>query len=267
MLHKKNEGLSSARNAGIEIAKGDYIGFVDSDDYIHEKMYEILYTIAMKHSSDLAVCDYLRVNEDQIPSIENYEMTSCIEHFTNIQALKQLFPSNNNGKKRRIGLIIACNKLYKRDLFKDLRFPQGRIFEDEFIAHKILYNSKKITFISSKLYYYVQRSESILNSSFTIKRFDKVYALKDRADFLKAKNEWQLYNQALKIYMDTFFWYYFKLKLEYSYSNKELKKLKKTLDRNIIHLLNNPLIGWKQKFILIAFFFNPTLLSFYKEVK
>src|SRR5690348_8514297 len=70
VIHKKNGGLSSARNAGLEIAKGEYIGFIDSDDFIHNKMYEILYQNALFHSSDIIICDFLKVNEGEVVNYE-----------------------------------------------------------------------------------------------------------------------------------------------------------------------------------------------------
>ena len=205
IIDKKNGGLSSARNAGLDIAKGEYIGFVDSDDYIHPQMYELLYDTIIKNNSDLAICDYKKVfeNESEINQIYSYN-ESCINTFSNIECLNRLYDKNN-----KIDFIIAWNKLYKKDLFNTVDFPLGKLHEDEFIAHKILYQTKKVTFINKKLYYYLQRENSIMGKGINIKTLDVLNALYDRIDFFKNNNLKDLYNKAIDMYIYKSFLYYY----------------------------------------------------------
>jgi glycosyltransferase involved in cell wall biosynthesis len=266
VIHKRNGGLSSARNAGISIAKGDYIGLVDGDDYLHEKMFEVLYKQAMLHSADMVVCDFLKVNDNE--NVETVHQTSqpIIKKYTNIEALQQLFVKEegayftNSGNNTK--WIVAWNKLYKRELFDNLPYEEGRICEDEFIIHKLLFRCKKILSVSSKLYFYVQRSNSIISSAYSLKRFDKVYALKDRADFFMKIKERKLQNLAYKSYLDSFFWNYYLAKNELSNINKELMHLKQTLNNSVFLVLKNPYITMKQKIAVAGFIISPVFYEF-----
>lgn len=264
VINKKNNGLSSARNAGINEAKGKYIGFIDGDDFIHKRMYETLYKNAELYSSDVVVCDVLKVFEDKIPDDIQCDITEYrMQHFTNIEALNQLYLSKNSifdpmgrGSER---WIFAVNKLYKKSLFDSLKYMEGRVYEDEFIVHKVYFQSTKVTSISAQLYYYVQRSESIMNSPYSIKRFDRVYALKERADFFKTVRQEILHQKAYKCYIEVLFWNYQVARSQLKNVSKELKSLKKTLHRNIISLIKNPYINWKQKAMIMLFIISPSL--------
>lgn len=263
VIHKENGGVSSARNAGIEAANGQYIGFVDSDDYIHEKMYEILYENARLYHSDIAQCNFLKV--DQSSDIEsNVDMSNLrIKQYTNMDALHQLFSKESNeymtGAGNSVKWVVLWNKLYKKELFEKLTFKEGKICEDEFIIHQLLFKCKKIIAIPNELYYYVQSPDSIIRSPYSIGRLDKVYALKERVDFFRAIKEKGLHDQAFKSYIESFLWNYFQAKTELQNAHRELKDLKKTFNSSWPTLMINPLIGWKQKVFLTFFIISPYL--------
>ncbi|MGP4106337.1 glycosyltransferase family 2 protein [Virgibacillus sp. L01] len=261
VIHKGNGGLSDARNAGINVSEGEYIGFVDSDDYIHEKMYETMLNNALTYSSDVVICDFFDVNENESTNKLNLDEKYQLMHLTNLEALEQLY-------KSKPGIYVyAWNKLYKKHLFNNIRFDKGRIYEDEFITHKILFKSNLITYISCCLYYYVKRTDSILNSPFTIKRFDKVYALKERAEYFKNKKQPYLFYLTSKKYLEVFFWNYFAAKSSLTNVKKDLRVLKRTLYFSLIDLIRNPLLGWKSKVALIIFVVNPFIFELFKDFK
>ncbi|ETI67550.1 glycosyltransferase family 2 protein [Neobacillus vireti] len=261
VIHKSNGGLSSARNAGINVAQGKYIAFVDSDDYIHPKMFEILFEAAEKYSSDITMCNFLPVYE-HVPNHEvlrNFQID--VKHYTNLQALKQIY--TNKG----IYFTLATNKLYKRQLFHDLRFEEGRIHEDEFLAHRILYKSKVITYLPIDLYFYFQRSDSIMGEPFNLNMLDEVYAFKDRIKFFKDKKLHSLRHQAEFKYVVKFFSFYLKAKKECQNSKGELKIYKKnTFQNDIYSLLLNPLFNIKEKTLWILFMIHPSLYEWYISI-
>lgn len=179
VIHKTNGGLSSARNAGIDIAKGAYIGFVDSDDYIDAKMYEKLYVAIKTSDADMAICNYVWVNEDATMYGDNLLVNSTIP--TTVmnceEALAKLVSFSAE-------YVTAVNKLYKSGILTSYHFPEGKIHEDEFTAHHFLGLCSKIACISDELYYYVQREGSI-TANYELKNFDAFDAFIDRYRFYK----------------------------------------------------------------------------------
>ncbi len=180
-IHKENGGLSSARNAGIDVSRGDYIVFVDGDDYIHPMMIETMLKEALKSEADLCICGTSWVNEDETafddaPSspIKN----EVLEGNPKLQLLT---------RDGYLYYITACNKLYKKYLFESIRFPEGKLHEDEFTAHLFLDASNRVVCIEDKLYFYVQHKNSIMHSTFNIKRAEGVDAILDRAALYKRK--------------------------------------------------------------------------------
>jgi glycosyltransferase involved in cell wall biosynthesis len=261
VIHKSNGGVASSRNAGLEAAKGSYIGFVDNDDFVNEHMFETLYTNAIIHESEIVVCDFLKVNETQDIDTKKRKINFKVEHFNNVESLNQIYTDNN------LTFICPWNKLYKKSLFNEIKYELGNINDDETVAHQLLYESKKTTYIHTELYYYVQREGSQINSAFHIKRLCKVYALKDRVEFFKSKNEIELHEKALKHFMDKFFWYYFLAKTTLKGVDRELKELKVTFDQTLIYLLKHKGISWKQKLMCVLFRTSPKLFEFVKDFK
>lgn len=177
VIHKKNGGLSDARNAGIEIAQGGHISFLDSDDWLYEEYIEKLYQLLKKSNSDISVCNFIRTSIEGIQvDISNEE----IYEYSNMEALGQIYD------KFDAQIFVAWGKLYKRYLFDDIRFPVGRIHEDEFITYKLIYKAKKIVLSTAQLIYYWQREDSIMGAGFNIKhRLDALDAFEERAEFFR----------------------------------------------------------------------------------
>ena len=175
VIHQQNGGLSAARNAGIAAANGEYIGFVDSDDYIHPEMYQRLLDAQIAANSDISICscEYVDEKGNIIPK----DSPVVTEVLSNIDALRKL-----SGESWWY-YVTVWNKLYKKNLFNNIRFPTGKIHEDNFVAHELLYKSGHVATIKEKLYYYVQRDNSIMSSQKSITNFDVVEALCNRSDF------------------------------------------------------------------------------------
>ena len=152
VIHKKNGGLSSARNIGIDVAKGEYLGFVDSDDYIEPYMYEYLLKAALDNECSLSVCNINYVFEDG--KILNKVTNASDEVLNFVEAITEM----NTYKKFDMG---AWSKLYKKDLFKNIRFPEGKLSEDFYIMYKIFDRAQKVAYVSTPCYNYLQRANSI----------------------------------------------------------------------------------------------------------
>lgn len=259
VIHKENEGLSSARNSGIEIARGEYITFVDSDDYINKFMYEIMYNTADKSKSDIVICDYKNVYHYEVNAsiIVNYQ--NKVENLTNIQVLNRLYEADC------ITYIVAWNKLYKRELFEGIRYDKGRTHEDEFIIHKLLYRSNIITYIPEKLYYYMQRSDSIMAKRNYRNKLDKLAAIKERLEFMYNYNLDYLIMKTSQKYIYHFFKIYYDIKNNYENSKYILLSMRKDYEKVLKIILKNGDCYWKEKILLIAFAINPYLYELYTK--
>lgn len=175
VIHQENGGLSAARNTGIAAAKGEYIGFVDSDDYIEPVMYEKLYRIMQKEHAVLGIANYDYVDEDGKPW-KQAKWQSPLEDgiLSGKQVLARILQDQG------WYYVTAWNKLYHADLWKDLRYPPGKIHEDEFVAHRIYLRSAVIASTGEVLYHYVQNGKSIMNTGYSVKRLDRLEALTGR---------------------------------------------------------------------------------------
>lgn len=188
VIHKENGGLSDARNAGLDIAKGEYIGFVDSDDYISPIMYETLINRILTDQSDLAVCEYVRVydsgEELKSNSLNQNTHNRC---YTPNEFISELFLHCSGA------YVVTVNKLYHKDIFSKLRFPVGKQHEDEFIIHHVLTQCEKVSYIEDKLYFYRQREGSIMSRKFDVRKLDYGDALINRYHFTKRNKyeEWK----------------------------------------------------------------------------
>lgn len=192
VIHKKNGGLSEARNVGIENSKGEYLCFIDGDDYISEHYVEFMLREALINYSDIVQCSYARVYDSG--KVENY-----ISHYMKIYGNKVEETIIRKGINPE-GYVIACNKLYKRRLFKDVRYPVGRIHEDLATTYKLIYSSNNIVVMQEILYFYVQRSNSIMNTRSEKSLLHWAMALKEKSDFFLQKEEFFVSDRVLKNY-------------------------------------------------------------------
>lgn len=153
VIHKENGGLSSARNAGIEQATGKYICFIDSDDVISKYYIEELYSNIKKTNSEISICSYKFVGtESEIPDI--YEESKKVDIFSSKKAIElMLYQKNINNS--------AWGKLYKKEIFDNIRFPEGKIYEDIPTTYKTFLLSNNICVSNSKYYFYTKREDSI----------------------------------------------------------------------------------------------------------
>lgn len=156
VIHKENGGLSDARNKGLEFAKGTYVCFVDSDDYVAKTYVETLYGLIRSKKTDISAVSLKEVFSLE-PEINNNTVGEGVTTvFEGRTALKQLFFDDTFAN-------YAWNKMYKRNLFEDVKFPVGRKMEDLGTTYKLLLKAERIAYSTEVLYYYFQREDSILH--------------------------------------------------------------------------------------------------------
>lgn len=189
VIHQANAGLAGARNAGLEIAEGEFVGFVDSDDHIASDMYETLLDSITQFDADIAICArYLETESGEVrPMWEQPEPQVMDSH----EAVRRLLLGD--------GLDAAAwDKLYRRELFGQLRYPLKYVSEDIPVTYRLLCRAKQIVHCGKPLYFYLQRTGSLSHAAFSEKTlglyfFHKEVGLKVQEDFPDLKEEGYFY--------------------------------------------------------------------------
>ena len=222
VIHKENGGLSDARNRGIDEASSNLIGFIDSDDYIDEDMYETLYRQMVASKADLSMCGhydvYHQIPEKQVAEIKTWELMPE-------EAIKMVMEA-------KILSVTAVNKLYKKALFEQLRFRIGKIAEDAFIMVDLIHQCSKVVATNEKKYYYVHRENSITTQKFSLKFLNVIEAYEQNAKII-SENYSDLYDVAIMRLNWAYFYVLDRLLVDNDFKDKVLE------DRLISYLKKN----------------------------
>lgn len=163
VIHKENGGLSDARNAAIDVCTGEYLTFIDSDDYVASDYVEVLYNLVEKYNCKLSIAIWQTFYETDAPVvIKNRYYEACWKPG---EAVSYMFYQEKFDN-------AACVKLYHRSLFDAIRFPKGMLFEDLYITYRLLFNSDMVAYCNKKIYYYLLRRDSIEGSAFSSLKVD-----------------------------------------------------------------------------------------------
>ena len=244
VIHKANGGLSSARNAALDRVTGNYICFVDSDDYITPDALETLYCALVETDADVAVGNMMSVDEGG--NIKEFYAPASgrtiLEGDSVLSTLNQ---------------PCAQNRLYKSGIFRSLRFPEGRLYEDVFIYHKVLAQTKRMVLTGKTDYYYLIRSDSIMHSQYDIRFTDIVFAIKERYEWLESIGKKKLANEARLFIYSRVAVAYANLDASIPENRKKLREIKDIYINCYRVLMNDGTLGIKQKIRLFLLRYLP----------
>ena len=192
VLHRKNGGLSAARNTGLDWifknSNSEWVTFIDSDDWVHEKYLEVLYEAVLKNQVQVSICSYqessgksLDCMLEEINAVKYTPRKYYLEHLTNA--------------------TVAWGKLYRKNCFEKIRYPVGRLHEDEYVTYRILFRFQEIAIIETPLYAYYVNQEGITKSAWCPKRMDIFHAFEQQISFFKQREMQELVDLRVKNYL------------------------------------------------------------------
>lgn len=176
VVHKKNGGLSDARNAGIAVATGEYISFIDSDDYVSDDFFECLLDVMNKENSDIAECSVVKLYEDN--RFDEFSDDLSVKTYDTQDAMSALIAENPFHQH-------VWNKLYKTELVRDIPYAVGKLNEDEFWTYQVFGRANKVSKLNKTMYYYFQRNSSIMGVGYNIRRLDALEGKANRQKYIE----------------------------------------------------------------------------------
>lgn len=184
VVDKENGGLSSARNAGLKVATGEYVSFVDSDDTINENMYRTMLDKAIKEDFDMVVCGEARIFDDHTDVVDSGIKNNCYDKESIKSIMPYIYPA-------------ACNKIYKRSLFKNIKFTEGIWYEDVEFIYRLLPTLNSIGVVEGYFYNYYQRAGSI-TYTYNSKLYDLVDNMNSLYKYYKDNKLFKEYHDVLE---------------------------------------------------------------------
>lgn len=224
VIHQENKGLSGARNAGINAASGEYLAFVDSDDYVSPHFIEELYQLLKDTGCAIGQCRFSYVKGEGL--VEEGDSAFCI--YRGESLMEQLY----GPEEKATCFVVAWNKLYRAELFKEtgIRYPEGRIHEDEATTYRLFHEAKKLAFLDRALYGYYTENGGSITSVFSAKRLQWLTAHEERIAFFKKNGYEKLLPAAYRKLCDACITFYFRCTEQVKDAEELKKELRKRLE-------------------------------------
>lgn len=242
VIHKENGGISSARNAGLESARGGYVGFVDSDDWIAPEMYRRLYESAFGAHADIAMCDFRRDSDAEAPTGK-----STAKLLDGIDCIDKIY------ERRSFKFKVVWNKIFKKSLFENRKFPNIRVKEDQYLLTQLYFDANRVASIDEKLYCYAHNESSITNKAFGENDMDVFELIRYREGFFRGNKLKKLYRKNLLYHFKMIKSCYFKSLKRFGKQHRFTRMIAEDFSRNYKRFASCDSFSFRNRLRLILF--------------
>lgn len=260
VIHQTNQGLAEVRNVGVLQARGEYIAFIDSDDFVASNYIEMLYRGIKEFGADISICSFRKV-QSEMTETEEKEFSEFKE--VSFAKAMKYFASFQPGVS--IAFVSAWAKLYKKELFDGVKYPKGKLYEDSYTSYKLLYRATKMVFSTSRLYYYYENPQSITTVKFSERTLDILDASRSAIDYFETEKRYDVVsvlNQFL-LAREIFCWWGMKYTLKEKEKAKEILKTFRTDFKKTRKIKDFPL-KWNVVYLVLALC--PEMYALYKRL-
>lgn len=260
VVHKENGGAADARNAGLQCVKGEYIVFIDSDDFVHARFIELLLAIAKKKEADIVVGDYVLFHEGD--SREDKVFYESDIDKAEVLTQKHLY-NNDFIKRETVRFVVPWGKICKSKLFEGICYPVGKINEDTWVSYKIIEKANKVVYFKEPIYYWHENMQSVTHGKFSIKYLSGLDAFKEQLEYYQSVGKMRHVEIVYDEYRDWFFWCYNEMKAAGMDYKKELKPYYIYMKKYIRYIKMTRSIGIKAwiKYRYLVYYRIPKLLK------